>query len=574
MLPLLNAEKGNSVLKVKLREYQKRALEIALTKKRAVIVMPTGSGKTIVAGAWLEELKRRGELGKALVLEPTRILVDQNSLVLSEKFEVEAKPLHGGKSETEKRSALKAEVVVATPEEAVNFPDLLKEVNVLVVDECHHTTGKDAYVKVVELVKAEWRLGLSAFIPPNRKEMIEKYIGEIIVWTYENEEILRYMPKWIGEVYESPLCKECMEYYQKLKEMWASSAGRIRGLYALAMRFLARDGALALAESAKKGTLLSHLLREIEGLEKCTRSCPVHKLPHLERVLNDHPFEKAIVFIDRVVVARFVAEKLGAALVVGKRSGKVKLEEVKKASIIVSTSAGEEGIDLPEADLLVIWSNTSSTLRLIQRIGRLLRPKQGKMKFLVFIATPETVDMDLLIEGLEMAKRVGVDAHVDVKVLRRLLRKSTAGSVMEALKGRPLYEEFIAELAAIPLTRLKRILNRLGKEGIAAYLYGPAGKLWFLQEDAHLVWSELEDYLTPCPGAWVHVKETGNKGLPGRVAEELGKRVPVGPLTVKVRARLEGMEIFDVRKYNFLISEPEVAKLVVFNASSRGLLGC
>ncbi len=561
-------------MKVQLREYQKKALEEALRRRKAVIVMPTGSGKTIVAGAWLETLKKKGIIKKALVLEPTRILVEQNSAVLTEKFELTAKPLHGGKSRREKEEALASEVIVATPEEVVNYPQVVAAVDALVVDECHHTTGKDAYVKVVEMVKAEWRLGLTAFIPPNRKEMIVKFIGEIIEWSYEDEEIKKYMPPWIGEVYESPLCKECYEYYTKLKEAWAESAGRIRGLYALAMRFLARDGALALAESSKRESLLAYLLKEIKGLDDCVSACPLHKLPHLKRALNDHPYEKAIVFIDRVIVAKRVAEELGAALVVGKRSGGPRLEELKGSKVIVSTSAGEEGIDLPEADLLVIWSNTSSTLRLIQRIGRLLRPKSGKTKFLVFIATPDTVDMDLLVEGLEMAKKVGVDAHVDVEVLKQLLKKTSAGSVMEALRGRPLYEEFLAELSSTPLPRLRRILNRLAREGIAAYVYGPAGRLWFLQEDAHLVWSELDEYLSPCPNAIVNVREAKLRGLPGRVAEELSKRLPIGPITVTVRAKTKSMEIFEIRKYNFVITTPEVAKVVVFNASSRGLLNC
>jgi len=560
-------------MKVVLRDYQKRALEIALQRKRIVIVMPTGSGKTIVAGSWLRELKRRG-LKRAVVIEPTRILVEQNSRLLNKIFELYAKPLHGGKSEKEKSEALKAEVVVATPEELLNFMDLVESAEAVVVDECHHTTGKDAYVKVMKNVRAEWRLGLSAFIPSDRRILVERYIGEIFVWSYEDPDITKYLPNWIGEVYEAPLCKECLEYYKKLQSMWASSAGRLRALYALAMRFLARDGALALKESASKGTLLSHLLSEVDGLNECIESCPLHKLPHLMRTLNDHEFEKALVFVDRVVVAKEVAKKLDAALILGKRGGGAQLEEARRAKVIVSTSAGEEGLDLPEVDVLIIWSNTSSSLRLIQRIGRLLRPKKDATKFLVFIATPETVDMDLLVEGLEAARKAGVDTHVDPNILKEMLKKTTVGNIMEILRGRPLYEEFIAELASVPLSNVRKMLRRLSRIGEVAYIYGPAGKLWFRQEDALLVWSELEDYLQPCINAIVRVKEVGTRGTPSKVVEKLMKLNDIGPLTVEVRYRTKSMEVYDIRRYNFVIKNPEVIKLVIYNASSRGLLNC
>jgi len=555
-------------LKVRLRKYQEKALKIALEKRRCVIVMPTGSGKTIVAGAWLEELFKRG-LTKALVLEPTRILVEQTTVVFNELFDLEAKALHGGKAESSKKEALKAKVIVATPEEAELWLDELKGAEALVVDECHHTVGKDPYVKVVKELRAEWRLGLSAFIPPRRRRLIEEYIGEIVEIGWE--ELKEYLPEWIGEIYEAPLAGPCKDLYEELLELWRSGDKRQRLLASMAIRFLVRDGALALLDSAKRESKLAHMLRKLRNLEPCVKVQPLHKFDALRRALDDHPFEKALVFIDRVVVAEEVAKRLGASLLVGRRWRESKLGEVKEARIIVSTSAGEEGIDLPEMDLLVLWSNTASTLRLIQRIGRLLRPKPGKLKFMVFIVTPETIDTDLLIEALIIAKRIGVDPHVDVNVLRKILARGSVANILESLRGRPLPEDVIAELAGLSKYRVRRVLKRMGEEGIVAYLHSPWGRLWFLQEDWESVY-EYPELVEPLEGAKVRVEELGIKGSPEEVAKELRRRVPVGPLTLSVRARTKSMEIFDVRKYDFVIKEEEVAEIVAKNAASKGLL--
>ncbi len=562
-------------MKVQLRSYQKRALEKALKLKRCVIVMPTGSGKTIVAGAWLEELFKRNEIRKALVLEPTRILVEQNSLVLREKFELDARPLHGGKRDSEKRRALEGKVVVSTPEEAEVWLERLKDAEALVVDECHHTVGKDPYVKVVSAIKAEWRLGLTAFVPTKRRALIEKYLGPIVEFDWTDEEIRKYLPPLIGEVYEAPLSGSCRKLYEKFQEEWLGADRKKKNIVAMAMRFLARDGALALYESSKKETKLGKFLKKYERLlEECVKEQPLHKFDALKRALDDHDFDKALVFVDRVIIAKEVARKLNAVTILGKRAGGMSLEEVRRAKLIVSTSAGEEGVDLPEVDLLVIWSNTASSLRLIQRIGRLLRPKgTGRQKFLVFIATPETVDMDLLIEGIEFAKKVGVDPNVDPQLLRRLLMSSSVGSVLEMLEGRALPEDILAEVASTPLSRVRRILKRLAKEGVVAYIHSPYGKLWFLQEDAEAVAEEYPELVDPAEGAEVRVLEHNLKGKPEEVAQALKKRVPTGPLSIEVRIRTNYMEIYDLRKYTFTVSREEVAELVVKNASSKGLHG-
>ncbi|MEM2410609.1 MAG: helicase-related protein, partial [Thermofilaceae archaeon] len=87
------------------------------------------------------------------------------------------------------------------------------------------------------------------------------------------------------------------------------------------------------------------------------------------------------------------------------------LEEARKpeTKLIIATSAGDEGIDIPEVDLLVFWSHVSSPLRLYQRLGRALRPSPDRIKYAVFIVTPGTRDYDALPESLVALAREGID---------------------------------------------------------------------------------------------------------------------------------------------------------------------
>jgi ERCC4-related helicase len=87
----------------------------------------------------------------------------------------------------------------------------------------------------------------------------------------------------------------------------------------------------------------------------------LHKIEIVENILNEHDFEKAIIFVDRVCGANKIFEKfqnLNPVLFLGRlRIGLEKQKEVlEKAQkpehkLIISTSAGEEGVDLPTVGL-------------------------------------------------------------------------------------------------------------------------------------------------------------------------------------------------------------------------------
>lgn len=586
----------NYNLRIKPRDYQLEASKWALSNKRSTVVMPTGSGKTLIAVLFSKELLEKKYARKILVLEPTRILVEQTARYFEKTLGVKAHAIHG-RYPPKKRADLwrKAVIAVATPETALNDVGeiLNNKYEAIIVDECHHTTGKDAYAKFMEIAKNvfEWRLGLSAHIPSTRKHDIEKYIGKIRVWSWKDERIKKYVPEWIGEIYEAELNDAEKQVLEKLEEARLEYTGRYRGLVNLAIRWFVRDGALALKESLEKETVLASLLSHIRSMLENKAVRPLHKLDALNRVLNDHEgFNKAIIFVDRVIVAEYLEKKLmkyNPVMIVGKTRLRTNLKKVlskahdSRTKVIISTSAGEEGIDLPEADLLIIWSNVASPLRFIQRHGRILRltGKKG-LKFVAYIVTPDTPDMDSLLDALELAKKNGVDIPVDEETLETLWRRTTRNRIMNILSGRPMPIEWISEITGMPRDMVEKAIKRLEEKGLVIYIYTFLGKTYALIDDLFVLTENYEEYLSPdkCLVAKIkpYVENRELRTISGTYDQVLNKLIKLlkkyGEFT-RISASLQipletGALQLLVLHYTFLINREDVLKIIVKNIFS------
>lgn len=574
--------------RLKPRDYQLEALRWALSRERAIVCMPTGAGKTLIAALWILELVQRGEARKVLVLEPTRFLVEQTSRVLR-SLGIPAEPVHGSMSRRSRARGWRARVVVATPEivESEGF-DSMEEPDAIVVDECHHTTGQDSYVKVASRYRPRWRLGLTAYVPPSRRSMLEEYIGEVRCWSWSDPRLAKYIPEWVGEVYEAPLNDAEKRLYEVLEDLWDSLQGRERVVAGNAVRWLVRDGAEAVRESYKKGGMLSRILKPLEDLIFDPAVRPAHKLPALLRALADHEgFEKAIVFVDRVAIARIIAREAAdyrPALLLGRRhldpAAALEAARRRETRLVIATSAGEESIDLPEADLLVVWSHTASPLRFIQRLGRILRATGARrQKAAVFIATPDTVDVDSLIDGLVEAEKAGVQVEVDVEVIRSLWEASRRRRVLEALEEAPMPVDVLAQALGIPLKRAQSAVQWLLSRGYLVYIHTPYGRVYAPKHAVDKLYRLHGDYLNPEPGLEVQVRPHTSRGplrairgdyhkVKERLERLLEKHGALERLAAHARLRLGAVETIAQAAYNYRIDDKHTLKLVLDNLFS------
>lgn len=71
--------------------------------------------------------------------------------------------------------------------------------------------------------------------------------------------------------------------------------------------------------------------------------------------------------------------------------------------VLCSTSIAEEGLDIPQVDLVVFYEPVASDVRLIQRKGRTGRDAPGKV---IILTTDKTIDEAYLWAGLKREKRM------------------------------------------------------------------------------------------------------------------------------------------------------------------------
>lgn len=552
---------------IELRDYQREAVEHALKRKRSTLVLPTGTGKTLIGAFFLKRLFEEGRIKRAVVLVPTRILAEQTYNVYR-NLGLKSEKIYGIFNKDRRREMWKkAEIAISTPETVYNDLDVIGRIDAIVVDECHHAVGDDAYAKVLKEIDCEYRLGLSAFIPSRRRREIEDLIGEVREWSVEK--LKGYVAEWIGEVFETKFNEIEMRIYDEMDLRRCRAKGSEKLIYTSALKFFAKDGALALKESLKRKTKLSKLLEDLKS--DVMRLRDLHKLDYLFRAFELYEgFDKAIVFVERVVVAKKLFEILSGsyktALIVGRRErGREDLERVRDAKVIVSTSAGEEGVDLPSADLLINWSNTPSPLRFIQRHGRIMRKVGKRVKFVVYLVTPDTIDVDDLLTSIDKAKRI-IDVNIDRDAVEELWKVSRRRKVIELLTE-PMPMEWLVDLSGRTLSEVRFALKRACEEGEVIYVYTHLGKT-FVRVDHLEKLERFSQFLNPVLEG--KVKLNGSvKGDYAKLKERIVRMLPLERLEVVAVRKVGDVLEYVPRSYNFRILNERVLDVVLRNALSN-----
>ncbi|MEM2233150.1 MAG: helicase-related protein [Nitrososphaerota archaeon] len=161
--------------------------------------------------------------------------------------------------------------------------------------------------------------------------------------------------------------------------------------------------------------------------------------------LREKPDDRVIVFANIRHTAEVLVERLNerghsARLFVGKAEGKEgprmtqeeqmrTLREFREGRfrVLVATSIGEEGLDIPECGLVVFYEPAVSGIRYIQRRGRTGRRLPGKVVMLVAV---DTVDEYYFREGYRRARRMS-------EVLRRVAERLQEKGSIERRGPRP-----------------------------------------------------------------------------------------------------------------------------------------
>jgi superfamily II DNA or RNA helicase len=364
-----------------LRHYQQAALDAWIAgKKRGVVVLPTGAGKSYVA---LRAMIAAGR--STLVLAPTIELVQQWARDLSERLGIEIGQYGGG----EKRLA---EVTVATYDSAVLFmPWHGHRFGLLICDECHHLPAP-INASAAEGCLAPFRLGLTA--TPERAdgghEKLDRLLGPEVHRSQIGELEGSFLANYQIEVVEVALDPDEQESYTTNRKEYLAFARRV------GVDFGAPDGwarFLAAAARDPQGRAAMRAYREQRRLARASRA----KLRALWELLRDHPGERTLVFTDD----NATAYEIGRAMVLPVLTHHTKSAERKamldgfragELPVLVTSRVLNEGIDVPEASVGVVVSGSGSVREHVQRLGRILRPAAGKVAILYEILSAGTAE--------------------------------------------------------------------------------------------------------------------------------------------------------------------------------------
>ncbi len=459
---------------------ERRAYQISIAATalmyNTLVILPTGLGKTTVALLVIAS-RLLNEGGKALVLAPTKPLVEQHASFFRKTMKLEEEEIVSlsGEVKPEKRAELweKARVVVSTPQVIEN--DLiagrieLKDVVHVTFDEAHRAVGDYAYVYIAEeyfrQAKKPLVLGLTAS-PGSDVDRIREVIRNlrieaIEIRTESDEDVKPYvhgrkiewvkveMPRELREIRD--LIEKTIERRLKKLEKLGIKAENLskKDLLALqenlqaqaaesgdddlfeaisilaevlklhhALELVEAEGVEALKEylkklvneakarggsKAAKNIVSDPVFREILlKVSACRREHPkLEKLVEVVKKQLEKPDSRIIVFTNfrdtaETIVKRLKAEGIKAERFVGQAkrgekrgmSQKEQIEILEKfrkgeISVLVATSVGEEGLDIPSTDLVVFYEAVPSEIRAIQRKGRTGRAREGRIVVLI-----------------------------------------------------------------------------------------------------------------------------------------------------------------------------------------------
>lgn len=316
---------------ITLRKYQLEAVNKLLFIRRGVAKMATNSGKTACISAIIKAV---GE--KALVVVHTKDLLHQTSEKISIRTGESVGKVGDGIWEPRKITV----GMIQTLNNRVDTEDFhfFDDNKLLVVDECHHVSS-DQMMDVLQELPGSYRFGFSG--TPLKYDVLADMklvamTGEVVV-DISNEYLIEkgYSAEPIVHVHIIEDLREIiwkLDYHDAYKLCIVENEERNRKIADIAT---SSDGVvLVLVTRIEHGNILEDL---IDGAVFVNGSDASDKR---KRVLDEM------------------------------RSG--------KGGVYIATQIFDEGVDVPSVDTVIIAAGGKSHIKLLQRIGRGIRAKEGE----------------------------------------------------------------------------------------------------------------------------------------------------------------------------------------------------
>ena len=380
---------------MKLRDWQENAFPLWWEKKRGIIKVVTGGGKTVFAIHCLTKYLEENQSNSILIVVPSIALLDQWYESLSLSFSSKEIALNGGGEQIEDV----AKICISTIDSLKNLIDKVDPENtLLIVDECH----KIGTEKRGEMLTNNWHATLGLSATPERDYddnfyiIIKKILGDIIfdydyIDAREDEVIVNFKLLY-GYAALLPNEEEKYKKFTKsIQRRAATIGGQDMNDYPLKMLIFNRA---RLVKNSK-----NRIPYGVELIQKYKRDSWIvftenkKQAKEFNQIINKKGFKSGIYNTDLNDEER--QENLEAF-----KSGKL--------NVLVSCTALDEGFDMPEADGAMILSASSSKRQRIQRMGRVLRITANKENALIVTVYSSKTEYEKLREESNRYKIEGV----------------------------------------------------------------------------------------------------------------------------------------------------------------------
>jgi len=348
-----------------LRPYQDEALRAwHRAGQRGLVVLPTGSGKTRLAVTAMARTRV-----PTLALVPTRVLLDQWIRELSAAYPGPIGCLGDGQRRLES-------VTVATFESGWRQMSRIGDrFRLIVVDEVHHF-GDGRRDEALELCAAPLRLGLTATPPRSPSaERLHELVGPTVFELSVGDLSGRYLAPF--EVVTLQLALDAAE-----RRSWDRAVSGYRP----ALRAFQRDcpGAGWL-DFVRASSRTEHGRKALAAfrLSRSLLAYPSAKREAVASLLSRYTASKVLIFTSDNATAYDVARQhlvMPITCDISKVERAAALDRFRKGELraLVSARVLNEGIDVPDAEVAIVVGGTHGEREHVQRIGRLLRPREGK----------------------------------------------------------------------------------------------------------------------------------------------------------------------------------------------------
>jgi len=362
-----------------LRDYQKEAIDTWKKKGyRGIISLPTGSGKTIIGTAIISDVKK-----------PTLIVANRKEQMVQWKesllnfTNIDEKDV-GLYYADEKEIK---NITIASYQTAHKHMDELgNKYDLLIFDEAHHAPA-DKFKLIALGSYATKRVGLTA-TPIREDDKVDDLFELVgpIVYDMSIDKLIpkNYLADYDIEVIYTELTPDEREEYNKLSREYETHA-RGRNMSELLKDL--RKG----EPNAKIAVSSLNRIRELVTTSK-------NKLPVIGEILKKEAGRKTLIFTQYVEQGAEISKLYNIDFLNGKTNKKKRadiLEKFKKSKDgrLIITTIGDEGLDIPDAEVGIFASRTGSRIQYIQSIGRLLRPNQGKKAKVYEIVSKDTPEV-------------------------------------------------------------------------------------------------------------------------------------------------------------------------------------